>query len=126
VDIPVDIKPQKRGPSLYRDLFGDDLSVIAEAYGAPWASHDHHTLASQILDGQKDINSLSTQDTSLLDDMAVRFSGYTPSQAEPVQQALKPVERAKEEADRQESEDAPAQSITDAYGWLEGGDSDEE
>jgi hypothetical protein len=118
---------------LYKDLFGTDLSVVAEAYDAPWASREQRTLARQILDGQKAINSLSTPELELLDDLAVRFNDQGGELDESVRQAERERLRLLDEAaargqDDQEVRTEPESDlqsevppdIAGAYGWLSG------
>lgn len=132
VDIPVDKVKTERRRSLYRDLFGTDLSAVAEAFGAPWASGDQQTLAAQILDGRKLINSLSTQELDLLDDLAIRFSDQG-SLNETMRQADGERLRVPDsETDRRkDTEEVQSESendlrsdvlpdITGAYGWIRG------
>lgn len=133
VDIPVEKSVPVRRPSLYRDLFGDDLSVIFEAYGAPWASKEQQILAGQLLEGQKSINSLSTQDLALLDDMAVRFNDQGGEVHETVPAAhgeRLSLSDDREDGEREDEEMQPSggsdlqsdspSNIAGAYGWLSG------
>jgi hypothetical protein len=144
VDIPVERAKVERRRSLYKDLFGTDLSVIVEAYDAPWASRDQRTLASQILDGQKSINSLSTQELELLDDLAVRFNDQGGELDEAMRQAererLRLLERGRHgsgdggrdddgTSDDEDMQPEPGSDlqipdvsadIAGAYGWIRG------
>jgi hypothetical protein len=139
VDIPVDSLKARQKGSLYRDLFGTDLSVVVEAYDAPWASHEQRILAEQILSGRKSVNTLSTQDLELLDDLAIRFNDQGGNyeamrQAECERLRLLEEAAAREQDEEQDEEDdqevqsegesdlqldLPA-DITEAYGWIRG------
>jgi hypothetical protein len=133
VDIPVDKPTTRVRRSLYRDLFGTDLSVIIEALDAPWASREQQDLAAQIVNGQKQINSLSTADDELLDDLAIRFNDQGVDREE-VQQIIRPKppipddpedggdedEEAQSETGSDAQSDVPS-SISTAYGWLQEG-----
>lgn len=123
---------------MYKDLFGTDLSVVAEAYNAPWASREQRTLATEILDGRKSINTLSTPELELLDDLAVRFNDQGGELNESMLSANRERLSVPElEADgRSEAEEVQpsgesvlqpdvSPDIAAAYGWL-GGDGDEE
>jgi hypothetical protein len=134
VDIPVEKPTTRVRRSLYRDLFGTDLSVIMEALHAPWASREQQELATQIVDGQKQINSLSTADDELLDDLVIRFNdqGGDREEVQPTDRQRLPIPNDLEDGDGDEElqssggsdvqSDVPS-SISTAYSWLqEGGD----
>lgn len=136
VEIPVEKVPALPRPSIYRDLFGSDLSVLADTYGASWASGDQRLLAGQILDGQKSINTLSPQELDLLDDLAVRYNhGGSPRETVPSANRER-LRVPSEEAARGQAPEAmpPAEehgvqpevspNIAGAYGWLGGEDGD--
>lgn len=133
VDIPVEKIRAERRRSLYKDLFGTDLSVVAEAYAAPWASHEQRELASQILDGQKSIHTLSTAELELLDDLAVRFNDQGGELNESMRAAHRerlPVPehegaRGQEAEEMQPAGESDLQpdlppDVAGAYGWLRG------
>jgi hypothetical protein len=137
VDIPVDEVKAERRRSLYKDLFGTDLSVVAEAYDAPWASREQRTLASAILDGRKSINNLSTSELELLDDLAVRFNDQGGELNEAVRQAdserllLPEQAEARRQADQEvqpgdgsDLQPDVSEDIKRAYGWTGEGEED--
>lgn len=138
VEIPVDKVSAPPRRSLYKDLFGSDLSVLADTYGAPWTSVEQRLLAGQILDGQKSVNTLSTGELELLDDLAVRFNNQggvsretmlpanrerlrVPSEEDARQQAPEAVQSA----DGQGVQPDVSPNLAGAYGWLGGQDGDE-
>lgn len=139
VPLPVDIPVGKSKPvnrsSLYKDLFGSDLSVVADAYDANWASSEQRDLARQLLSGQKSVHSLSTPELELLDDLAIRFNNQGGEKHEDV----RPVHRerlsvpdddavgGKDDQEVQSGGESDLQSdtpsnIAGAYGWLSGGE----
>ena len=73
VSIPV-VGTRSPRMSLYKDLFGSDLSVLSEVLDSPWVTEDQYLLASQLLDGRKGIEDLDKTETDLLDDVAARFN----------------------------------------------------
>lgn len=133
IDIPRSKTKAKQKRSLYIDLFGTDLSVIAEASDAPWASSDQQTLAARILNGQKSLNNLSAQELELLDDLAIQFNNHGGGPNETVRQTdgerlCVPDQKTdwRQDVEEVRPESRPglqlnsAPDITGAYGWIRG------
>jgi len=128
IDIPgVDLK-KRQPPSLYRDLFGDDLSVVAEALDSSWVDADQQKLVQDLLNGKKSIVDLDSVDRELLGDLAHR---YVEDRHAPVRQTISEglplldrVGDRREESQRVQPEERPIVSPGDpsdlagAYGWL--------
>ena len=139
VDIPVDKPTTRVLDSLYRDVFGDDLSLVRIALEAHWVTPDQRRLAVDLIDGKKDLNSLSTADRDILDDLVHRYNDYggdpyedlsaTAREGREVQAPEKDPERGRDDAAVSDAEqegvhsEVPSDAITNAYGWLDG-DSD--
>jgi hypothetical protein len=134
VPFPVDIpniknkQPPRVSPSLYKDLFGSDLSIVAEFYDAPWISQDMKDLAVKLLDGQKFIGDLQTTELNLLDDLVIRVNNQKGCRTviQPTHKQAVPDEDIQDEdQEMQYGEESDLQSegpsnVAGAYGWLSG------
>jgi hypothetical protein len=129
VNIPGQPLPVMKNPSLYRDLFGDDLAPAHLALQDSWANHDQRLLAEQLLDGRKSINSLTEDDRELLDSLASSYAMAGDQRAN-LQQAddqrlsllgeEDPVAENDEDLQAEEGSDLQhrlGDEITGAYGW---------
>jgi len=135
VDIPVETPTTPVLDSLYRDVMGDDLSLIYMALDAPWVSPEQSRLAEQIVDGRKDLNSLSTAEVEILDDLVRRYNGGDHEKLRTADSERLPLPRARggrgeedqevqpgPKDDLQSDVPEPSDDITSAYDWLEGDD----
>ncbi|MFW9801081.1 MAG: hypothetical protein ACFFFC_00390 [Candidatus Thorarchaeota archaeon] len=97
----IDSMPEKRQISLYKDLFGNDTSVLVEILDAKWADENQRSLATKILFGNKNLCKLSRADEIILDSIAVGLN-------------------AKQEKDenKQPEENNQLEQISAAYEWL--------
>jgi len=136
VNVPGDKSVNKspsRHRSLYLDTFGTDLSVLAEALHASWATPEHQELAAQILSGRKPIHSLSTPDEEMLDDITIQYEDHggahehVPAADSERLPVLDEVESGQEDSEglypagpSDLQSDLPS-SITDAFNWTKKG-----
>lgn len=135
VGIPVDSPLPIRKRSLYRELFGEDLSMLVDIYDALWASPEQRLLAAKLLGGEVSINTLSTQEADLLDGLAIDFNhqGGVKNESKDVRQAVRkrlpvPDDDESRENRREEMRAEPelgvpsgvSPGIAGAYGWISG------
>ena len=126
VDIPVDKtkapKPVVR--SLYKDMFGRDLTVAAMALDGDWASDEQKDLCRRLLTRETDINNLSTEEARLLDSLVVRYNDNDLTRKDYQEKDLELVPEEEEEEledleeEPEDSSPAPSESITNAYSWI--------
>ena len=126
VAVPGQPAPPSRKVSLYRDLFGDDVSVLAEALNAPWASMEQRELAHQVLDGRKRLRDLPDQELELLDDLAHRYNFRSDharmpradARRVPVPDLMGNSGRVGESLPPERGDPMPS-DFSSSYGWLE-------
>lgn len=75
IEIPNVPQRKRRTSTMYGNLFGEDLSVVADAMDADWATPEQHRLVRELLDGRKSVVGLDNVDRELLDDLAHRYIG---------------------------------------------------
>jgi hypothetical protein len=130
VSISVDKPATVPTRSYYKDLFGEDLSVIALSLDTPWATDDHRRLAIRILNGETSINRLSPEETRLIDDLATSYTDHGGINEEVRQEPRKRLRVSDEDPDPGGEDDPDMQSegddvlrgemstsITNAYGY---------